>query len=91
MDTKYIKKIEELKKVGDYIDRLYQIECDMDNDVNNNKLDKKVHNILESCMDKINDIYINSVPLEVRLNAINDEGGELDTRLINGTHESEVI
>jgi len=58
INEKYTKKMMEIKKVGEYVDRLASIESDMCQDVDEGNIDKYILTLVENCIDVINQEYI---------------------------------
>ena len=56
----YTQLINKVQKTGEYVDRLARIESNMNDDIEENKIDIKVKELLCNCIDDINKIYINS-------------------------------
>ena len=89
INEKYNKKMMEIKKVGEYVDRLASIENEMCQDVDEGKLDRFVFTLLENCIDRINRVYIEG---EKQYNNDCDEFSKVsDVLTNNGTHQSEVV
>ena len=95
MHEKYTKKMMEIKKVGEYVERLASIEGDMALDVDEGLLDRYVYTLLENCIDRINRVYIEG---EKAYNNDCDEFGKVSDVLAtqglkynDGTQESEVV
>ena len=104
---KYTKKMMEIKKVGEYVDRLASIENEMCQDVDEGKLDRFVFTLLENCIDRINRVYIEGekqynddcceYSASARQETIDyqkdyDEFSKVsDVLTNNGTHQSEVV
>ena len=58
INEKYTKKMMEIKKVGEYVERLASIENDMCQDVDEGNIDKYILTLVENCIDVINQEYI---------------------------------
>ena len=58
MHEKYTKKMMEIKKIGEYVERLASIEGDIALDVDEGKLDNHILSLVENCIDAINQEYI---------------------------------
>ena len=60
----YTQLINKVQKTGEYVDRLARIESNMNDDLESNKIDIKVKELLSNCIDDINKIYINSAMIK---------------------------
>ena len=58
----YNELLNKIRITGNYIDKLASIEGEMTLDVEENRLELKVKDILDKCIDDINKIYINNEP-----------------------------
>ena len=54
----YSDKIKELQLVGEYVERLHYIELNMEQHMDEGKLDSYVVTLLQNCIDNINKEYI---------------------------------
>ena len=96
VNNKYELLLVKVSKTRKYIDSLARIESNMLADVGEDILEQKVVDILEKCIDEINEIYINSADLETSLkgieghkNAIDEHNKSVDK--MNGTLKEELI
>ena len=95
MNNDYNDLINKVRITGNYIDKLANIEIEMSEDIKSSRLEPRVKDILEKCMDEINEIYINSATLETRLNAIDEHNKSVDEigklhQVSNGTLKEEL-
>ena len=58
IDVEYRELINKISLTGNYIKQLEEIKIDMNQELENNKIDIKVVNILTKCIKDINAIYI---------------------------------
>ena len=83
VSNKYEVLMVKISKTRKYIDSLARIESNMKADVEENIIEQKVVDIVEKCIDDINEIYINSeklisADLETRLKGIEGHKNAID-------------
>ena len=64
IDNKYSDLMEKIRVTGDYVSTLARVESNMNDDIEENKIDIKVKELLSNCIDDINKIYINSAMIK---------------------------
>ena len=74
MRSDYSDLINKIRITGSYIDKLDGIESEMKEDIECNRLEPKVKDILEKCMEDINQIYVKFVDCDtLQVNTIDDK------------------